>query len=681
MSAKSNDKPFHCPACSSRFTRQENLNRHTSSVHQRSNLRPFPCPQCEVSFSRSDLRKRHLRNYHANTDRASETIHVASHATPADGSQREASNAHEANRLNVASNGDGSTPISQVFASQGISWLFKLPQFVSAYFDRFQTTFPLLHQPTFDVDTAQEPLIQAIVCLGAIYQAQGSSQEISSTLFSSGLKSLDIYVRESRRVRFRELWVMQAYLLFEYYAFYSCDDGRFATALKIHRKLVDAVRQYQMLQDRVALGVDEVSSPNEPTVSSSSTVTEHAWRVAMYNESRKRIVYCLYYFDAQLSVCCNIRPLLAALELKYELPCQDDIWQASTAETWQALILSQEGSFNEEDDYDANGDPRPAHGDLYASLMFLMNPNPPDRPMRLLWHSSFACLMLITQILMMIRDLTLASSFLYNNVRCGESKNNLSIISEASRTSIMQALNALSDIMRKPSLPGLCPVTNPPDESDSVESSLWSNVWIVWHYAAMNLTHQESLLTSGIVEYSLPSAVSTCWELGKPRVKQHRDVYEDRDVTRVASSLESILMLLSRDNRPIGLNFQLNSGRSAMIIEDPFITMIGYKACLLGWRIVRLMAVSLQTSSASFGIQASSIYAMSARVILTGILAAIRPDIIYGDQRGLWEQAATVDDAESRYLAWMEATFSARDIWPPSKWIVAVFHESRQETR
>ncbi|KAF4781915.1 C6 zinc finger protein [Colletotrichum scovillei] len=599
MSPRSTDKPFQCPACSSRFTRQENLNRHTASAQQILNL----------SFVNDSV----------NTD----------------------------------------------FTSVRVTRHFMVIQTSSICISLLRSF------------SAHEPLIQAIVCLGAIYQAQGSDQEISATLFFSGLKSLDVYVRESRRIRFRELWVMQAYLLFEYYAFYSCDDGRFSTALKIHRKLVDAVRQYQMLQDRVALGVDEVSSPNEPAIASSMNVTEHAWRVAMYNESRKRIVYCLYYLDAQLSVCCNIRPLLAALELKYELPCQDDTWQAATAETWQALIFSQEGSFNEEDDYEANGDPRPAHGDLYASLMYLMNPNPPDRPLRLLWHSSFACLMLITQILMMTRDLTLASSFLYNNVRCGESKNNLSIISEASRTSIMQALNALSDIMRKPSFPGTYPLGSPLDDSETVESSLWSNVWIVWHYAAMNLTHQEALLTSGIVEYSLPSAVSTCWELGKPRVKQHRDVYEDRDVIRVASSLESILVLLSHDTRPISVDFQLQSEINPKIIEDPFITMIGYKACLLGWRIVRLMAVSLQTSSVSFNIQTQSIYSMSARVVLTGILAAI--SLEPANQRGQWDSTAAVDDAESRYLAWMEATFLARDVWPPSKWIVAVFNESRHE--
>lgn len=134
-------------------------------------------------------------------------------------------------------------------------------------------------------------------------------------------------------------------------------------------------------------------------------------------------------------------------------------------------------------------------------------------------------------------------------------------------------------------------------------------------------------------------------------------------------------MLLSGDTRPIGINVQSQSEFTPHLIEDPFITMIGYKACLLGWRIVRLMAVSLQTSSASFNIQTQSIYSMSARVVLTGILAAISPE----NQRGQWDSTAAVNDAESRYLAWMEATFLARDVWPPSKWIVAVFNESRLE--
>ncbi|KAF4898640.1 Zinc finger protein MSN2 [Colletotrichum fructicola] len=379
------ERPFQCPACPSRFTRQENLSRHTSSVHQKSNLRPFPCPHCEVSFSRSVNK-----------------------------------------------------------------------------------------------------------------------------------------VRERRCSRFQEVWVMQAYLLFEYYAIHCCDDGRFSVALKIHRKVVDASRQYQLLQDRFTLGLDE--SFNSPTSIDNTAAysTESAWHAAIQNESRKRIAYCLYYLDAQLAICCNMRPLLAALEIKYELPCRDDIWEGTTAEDWQALVFAQDGSFNEEEDDDANAEPRPAHGDLYGCLARLMNPDSSarGRPPGLLWQSSFTCLVLIIQILMMTRDLTLAGSFLYHNIRPGESKNNLSIISEVNRAPIMQALDSLADLMRKPSHDL---------GSSSTNSASWDRVWTMWHYAALSLTHQEALLTSGIVEYSLPNAISTCWELNKPRSKQHRDVYDDRD--------------------------------------------------------------------------------------------------------------------------------------------------------
>ncbi|GKT69009.1 early growth response protein 1 [Colletotrichum tofieldiae] len=83
----------------------------------------------------------------------------------------------------------------------------------------------------------------------------------------------------------------------------------------------------------------------------------------------------------------------------------------------------------------------------------------------------------------------------------------------------MQALDSLADLMRKP---------NHGFESSSTKSAGWDRVWTIWHYAALSLTQQEALLTSGIVEYSLPNAVSTCWELNKPRSKQHRDVHKDR---------------------------------------------------------------------------------------------------------------------------------------------------------
>lgn len=46
-------------------------------------------------------------------------------------------------------------------------------------------------------------------------------------------------------------------------------------------------------------------------------------------------------------------------------------------------------------------------------------------------------------------------------------------------------------------------------QNNSTHKSLWHSVWIAWHYTVMTLTHQDALLTTGIVEYGIPTALSS----------------------------------------------------------------------------------------------------------------------------------------------------------------------------
>lgn len=129
-----------------------------------------------------------------------------------------------------------------------------------------------------------------------------------------------------------------------------------------------------------------------------------------------------------MAITCNIRPLLSALELKYELPCPDNLWSAANATSWSLLVQAQDSSLNmnEEDDYEGNPDPRPAHGDLYECLLHLIHPNRAvGQPLGLLWYSPFASLILIMQMQMMIRDMTMASIFFASNVNLGSTRHNL----------------------------------------------------------------------------------------------------------------------------------------------------------------------------------------------------------------------------------------------------------------
>lgn len=395
-------------------------------------------------------------------------------------------------------------------------------------------------------------------------------------------------------------------------------------------------------------------------------------------------MYCLFYLDSQMAICCNVRPLLTSIELKYELPCRDDLWSASTATEWELLVQAQEVSFNEEDDNNANLEPRPAQGDLYENLMQLMNPNPPKRPLGFLWRSPFSCLMLIIQIQMMVRDLTVSSIFLFNNISSDENRHNLSIISEDNRAPIMRALEALADLMPKITTPGWPYMFNNDISAPPINPPVWHSVWIAWHYTAMCLTHQDALLTSGIVEYSLPTAISTTWELGKPRARQHRDIYEDRDVIRLVNHFETILFLLTRS--PVNEYFDQSpkSPNTQKCTEDPFTTLLCFKACIMGWRVLRLMALTLERSAAYEALQLNnpSIYSWSARVVLSRIFSPINPDIQHALLRSQPHgelprlEAASCED---QYLKWMEQTFTLRGLRPITRWILAVISETRQE--
>ncbi|KAJ4301347.1 hypothetical protein N0V90_003439 [Kalmusia sp. IMI 367209] len=60
-------QPFQCSICQSRFTRHENLKRHTA-LHTRSPDTSLSCDLCNATFSRPDLRVRHMKRQHPEVD-------------------------------------------------------------------------------------------------------------------------------------------------------------------------------------------------------------------------------------------------------------------------------------------------------------------------------------------------------------------------------------------------------------------------------------------------------------------------------------------------------------------------------------------------------------------------------------------------------------------------------------
>ncbi|KAL1616932.1 hypothetical protein SLS54_008137 [Diplodia seriata] len=383
-----------------------------------------------------------------------------------------------------------------------------------------------------------------------------------------------------------------------------------------------------------------------------------------------RCIYSIYLLDSQLSIACNLRPQISALEIKYDLPCADDLWSARTAAAWESTRTQHFRSFNEPDDHFASDEAKPSEGSLYGSTQDLLHahagsrhhshPLPPPSPtLRLLWYSPFAALVLVTQLQMTARELTHASCLL-ERPRGATTQRNLSILTEAQYGQISQALRNIAELIpprRRRAVPSNntntnnagatpTPTTTGSSSSSSNNSTtsftpLWHAFWLTHHYTSITISHPDSLLVTGVVETNLPAAIATAGHLARPRARRaNRDVYEDRDVFRILRDLEGALGEID------GEEHEQDQGD-----ENPFLTLLAFKICLVGWRIVRLTMGKEGEGPAGF------------------VLGSVMEAIGKGEEGGGAE-------AEVGYLRWVREALMRRSVWPVGRWEAAIVDEA-----
>lgn len=436
-------QPFRCLICQSRFTRNENLKRHTALHSQPHDKPSLPCPSCSASFSRSDLRQRHLKRKHPDqiedrtpkthqrevsalsplktqeaardtkvattsqskslqsldqlqsTDegmqeealslwqrpldldcqfqyRASENLHssVSPMPRPSSTSESTYSSHIEPDTVDLeqdlllgasvrepANDFDAPTPsmsppsaasntglIMDQFAQRGPDvltptileylrdeWLPSTTQTargVDLFFTHISPFVPFLHQPTFDPTSATPPLLLSILCLA--YQhgedpdlvgEADSGVHLSIRCFHRARALLAASDEESPGVDISDIVVIQAYLLLQICAMmYLCGKNS-AYGLQMHSKLIFLARTGGLMQPL-------------PSNSASTGDLESLWHEFVQAESRKRTVFAIHQIDALWYQILSIPRSLSHLEVKYELPCPEDCWAASSCTQW-----------------------------------------------------------------------------------------------------------------------------------------------------------------------------------------------------------------------------------------------------------------------------------------------------------------------------------------------------------
>ncbi|KAF4458385.1 hypothetical protein FALBO_14883 [Fusarium albosuccineum] len=215
----------------------------------------------------------------------------------------------------------------------------QITQGCTLFFNHISHFVPFLHQPTFDPSHIANHLLLSMLCLAYQY---GEDQECAGQP-GSGVSLSERCFHRARVVITRDeedtdesahnVSMVQAYLLLQIYSMmYLCGNNS-AYALKTHSKMISLAR---------ATGLWQPIS----TESATTRDLDSLWREFIKAESHKRTLFAAHQIDTLWYQFLSIPRQFSHLEIKHELPCPEDHWEASSSVEWahRKLVAGSSGS-------------------------------------------------------------------------------------------------------------------------------------------------------------------------------------------------------------------------------------------------------------------------------------------------------------------------------------------------
>ena len=269
---------------------------------------------------------------------------------------------------------------------------YDLQRYVAAYIQYFHPHLPFLHVPSLSFDSPAftsnlrassgqfafgqsgiagggGSLILAMAAIGALYEYDIPA---SKDLFEMAKKMIQLYLEERRKADMSAalsgthnttetsaqntpLWLVQAMLLNVIYG-HNCGDKTLAGIASTHcAALVNLARAADLTKPLTGYlnGKDEFQLTNAgdlnfvgdeaniPTWNSTGTHdtlgVQNEWQYWKLGEERKRTLYAVFILSSLCVSAYNHAPALMNSEIGLELPCEESLWAADSAESWRSI--------------------------------------------------------------------------------------------------------------------------------------------------------------------------------------------------------------------------------------------------------------------------------------------------------------------------------------------------------
>ncbi|KAL8957529.1 MAG: hypothetical protein Q9193_005223 [Seirophora villosa] len=298
-----------------------------------------------------------------------------------------------------------SSPLSPAFPTRPQSGsnvplpsTYDLQRYVAAYIKYFHPHLPFLHIPSLSFDSADftdlirpanghaeygqsgiaggaGSLVLAMAAIGAFYEYDTVA---SKDLFEMAKKMIQLYLEERRKADMSAavnggapsfessgqntpLWLVQALLLNVIYG-HNCGDKTAAGIATTHcAALVSLARAAELARPfagpcsppmtrpefapatEIPMGGEGMGDQWSHPRRHASTDIYTDWQQWRIVEERKRTLYAIFILSSLLVSAYNHAPALMNSEIRLDLPCDEELWAAETADAW-AMLRSSGGA-------------------------------------------------------------------------------------------------------------------------------------------------------------------------------------------------------------------------------------------------------------------------------------------------------------------------------------------------
>lgn len=206
----------------------------------------------------------------------------------------------------------------QVDLSSSLLSPASLQNFCDLFFTKFNISYPLVHQATFDPNQVDKLFLTAVLCMGATYSTKDAHQ-LAVGIHDCLRNHLFSHPQFSSHP---ELWVLQTAVLIDCFGKQRAGHKQREMAQMFHCVLIKLIRRSDCLIVRT-----------NPTVHRPDDL-EGAWKQEMEGETRKRLAMLCFMWDTQHAVLFSQSLCMSAFEIPSSLPCDPGAWEADTAEEW-----------------------------------------------------------------------------------------------------------------------------------------------------------------------------------------------------------------------------------------------------------------------------------------------------------------------------------------------------------